>query len=156
MTHASERGAALVIALLLLVILTLLATTGMRAAIAELWMAGSEEFHRMAVESASTGVEAGIARLLASRGADADGASIEGGPASAAYAATIRRAGTEAAIPGSSAEKFVGEHFEIQSTGSGPRSARDLQVQGAMLISSSNGVRTFRRIGEALGAEAGP
>jgi hypothetical protein len=82
-------------------------------------------------------------------------ASIGGGPASASYVATIRRAGTEASIPGSSAEKFVGEHFEIESTGAAPRGARDVQVQGVMVISSSNGVRTFRRVGVGLGAEQG-
>lgn len=156
MTHASERGAALVIALLLLLVLTLLAITGMRTSIAELWMAGSEQFHRMAVEAASTGVEAGIARLLASRGAGADGASVAGGPVNATYRATIRHAGTEASIPGSSAEKFVGEHYEIESTGTAPRSARDVQVQGAIVISSNNGVRTFVRIGEGLGTEPHP
>jgi Tfp pilus assembly protein PilX len=150
----------LVIALLLLVVFSLLAITGMRTAIAELWMAGSEQFHRVAVEAASAGVEAGIARLRASPGAIASDGTIEAGAGSgartASYTATIRHAGTEASIPGSSAEKFVGEHFEIQSTGTAPRSARDVQVQGVTVISSSNGVRTFRRIGQGLGMEPSP
>jgi type IV pilus assembly protein PilX len=156
MSHASERGVALVVALLLLVILTLLAITGMRTAIAELWMAGSEQFHRLAVEAASSGVESGIARLRASRGTGAGEATIEGQPANATYTVTIRRAGTEAFIPGSSAEKFVGQHFQIESTGTAPRSARDVQVQGVMVISSTDGVQTFRRIGEGLGPEPTP
>ena len=155
MRRASQRGAALVIALLLLMILTLLAVTGMRTAVAELWMAGSEQFHRAAVEAASTGVEAGVARLRASRGAMGGDTSIAGGPISAAYTATIRRAGLETSLPGSSAEKFVGQHFEIESTGTAPRGARDVQVQGLMVISSGNGVRTFRRMSEGLGTEAG-
>jgi Tfp pilus assembly protein PilX len=162
MSGASERGAALVIALLLLVVFSLFAITGMRTSIAELWMAGSEQFHRVAVETASAGVEAGIARLRASHGAIAGDTTIEGGAdagsgaKNAAYAATIRHAGTEASIPGSSAEKFIGEHFEIESTGSGSRRARDVQVQGLMVITSTNGVRTFRRIGGGLGAESSP
>jgi type II secretory pathway component PulK len=156
MRRESERGAALVIALLLLVVLTLLATTGMRMSVAELWMAGSEQFRRAAVEAASVGVEVGIARLNASRGAAVGEMASAGGPTDAAYTATIRYAGTEASIPGSSAEKFVGEHFEIESTGTAVRGARDVQVQGVMLISSSNGVRTFRSIGEGLGAEPSP
>ena len=159
---AGQRGVVLVVAMLLLTVFTLLAITGMRTSVAELWMAGSEQLHRVAVEAASAGVEAGIARLRASRGAVSVGASaagvasLTGGPASAPYVAAIRRAGTEASIPGSSAEKFVGDHFEIESTGTAPRGARDVQVQGVVVISSSNGVRTFRRIGGGLGSEQGP
>ncbi|MEJ0035614.1 MAG: PilX N-terminal domain-containing pilus assembly protein [Gammaproteobacteria bacterium] len=156
MNHPSQRGAALVIALLLLVVLTLLATTSMRTAVAELWMAGSERFHRKAVEAASAGVEAAIARLRASAGGVGDETSIDGGSADAPYTATIRRAGTEASLPGSSTEKFVGEHFEIESTGSASRGALEEQVQGVLVISSTNGVRTFRSVGKGLGAEGGP
>jgi len=166
MSGLRQRGVVLVVAMLLLTVFTLLAITGMRTSVAELWMAGSEQFHRVAVEAASAGVEAGIARLRASRGAVSVGASaagvpsaagvasLTGGPASAPYVAAIRRAGTEASIPGSSAEKFVGDHFEIESTGTAPRGARDVQVQGVVVISSSNGVRTFRRIGAGLGTES--
>jgi hypothetical protein len=151
-----QRGAALVVALLLLVILTLLATTGMRTSVAELWMAGSEQFRRLAAEAASEGVEAGIGRVRATRGSLSSETSLDGGSAIAPYTATIRRAGTETSIPGSSAEKFIGEHFEIESTGAAPRGALDVQVQGVMVMSSRNGVRTFHRTGEGLGAEAGP
>lgn len=151
-----QRGAALVVALLLLVILTLLATTGMRTSVAELWMAGSEQFRRAATEAASEGIEASIGRVRATRGALASETSLDGGSATAPYTATIRRAGTEALIPGSSAEKFTGEHFEIESTGAAPRGALDVQLQGAMVISSRNGVRTFHRTGDGLGTETGP
>lgn len=155
MSRGSEGGVALVIALLLLVIVTLLAITGMRVSVAELWMAGSEQFHRAAVEAASEGVEAGIARLRASRGALVGEIAGDVEPANAAYSATIRRAGTEASIPGSSAEKFVGEHFELESAGSASRGATDVQIQGVVVISSTNGVRTFRSSGEGLGVEQG-
>ena len=40
------------------------------------------------------------------------GASVD--LATDAFAASIRRTGTEMSLPGSSAEKFVGEHFEIR------------------------------------------
>jgi type II secretory pathway component PulK len=153
MRRASERGAALVVALLLLTVFTLLAITAMRTSVAELWMAGGEQFHRMAVEAASAGVEVGITRLRVSGSASTGEISSDGGAASVGYVATIRRSGTEASIPGSSAEKVVGEHFEIESTGTAPRRARDVQVQGVLLISSINGVRTFHRTGEGLGAE---
>jgi type IV pilus assembly protein PilX len=154
MNRPCEGGAALVIALLLLVILTLLAVTGMRTSVAELWMSGSEQFHRAAVEAASAGVEAGIARLRANRGSVTGEIASDAGRSSA-YVATLRSAGTEAPIPGSSVEKFVGKQFEIESTGSAARGASDVQVQGVMVISSTQGVRTFDRIGGGLGPEEG-
>jgi type IV pilus assembly PilX-like protein len=156
MSRRSERGAALVVALLLLVILTLLATTGMRTSVAELWMAGSEQFHRKALEAASSGVEAAIVRLGASAGSLSSGTSVDGMAGDAPYAAAIRHAGTEASLPGSSAEKFVGEHFEIESTGTASRGAREVQVQGVLVVSSTNGVRTFRSAGNGLGGEGSP
>lgn len=156
MKRPSQRGAALVIALLLLVILTLVAITGMRTSIAELWMAGSEQFHRAAVEAASAGVEAAVARVRASQGGLAGETTVDGTSGTAPYTAAIEHAGTEASIPGSSAEKFVGEHFEIESTGSAPRSALEVQVQGVLVVSSANGVRTFRRLGQGLGSEGSP
>ncbi len=155
MSRTAERGAALVIALLLLTILTLLAITGMRTAVAELWMAGSEQFHRRAVEAASAGVEAAVAKLRAIRGADV-GAPIDGASGDAPYTATIRRAGTEASLPGASAEKFVGKHFEIESTGASSRGALEVQVQGVLVISPTNGVRSFRSVGSGLVPEATP
>lgn len=152
MNSARESGAALVIALLLLAIVTLLAITGMRTAIGELWMAGSEQFHRAALEAASAGIETAIARLRAELPpGDFDGESL-GAP----YTVTVRHAGAETSMPGSSAEKFVGDHFEIESTGASSRGALEVQRQGVLVVSPANGVRTFRSIGAGLGPEGSP
>jgi type II secretory pathway component PulK len=156
MSESSQRGAVLVIALLLLVILTLLAITGMRTAIAELWMAGNEQFHRKAVEVASAGIEVAIARLQASGAIANIGPVTAGESPSDSYTVTIRRTGREASLPGSSAEKLVGEHFEIESTGTASRGAREVQVQGVMVVSSPGGVQTFERTGGGLAAGSGP
>ncbi len=131
----------------------------MRTSVAELWMAGSEQFHRVAVEAASAGVEVGIARLRASRGAVervflTGAASLTAGPASAGVCgndSTRRHRRRQSRDP--ARRKFVGEHFEIESTGTAPRGARDVQVQGVVVISIEQWVRTFRRIGGGLGAE---
>jgi hypothetical protein len=124
----------------------------MRTAIGELWMAGSEQFHRTALEAAAAGLEAAIARLRAgSAVGDFDGES-----AGAPYTVTVRRAGTEVSMPGSSAEKLVGEHFEIESTGASSRGALEVQVQGVLVVSPANGVRTFRSISGGLGPEGSP
>jgi Tfp pilus assembly protein PilX len=157
MSRASETGAALVIALLLVTILTLVAITGMRTSIAEMWMAGSEHFHRKAAEAASAGIEAAIAQLQAAGGTSAAEGSVEGESGGAPYTASLRHAGTEASLPGSSAEKFVGEHFEIESTGASSRGALEVQVQGVLIVTSTNGVHTFHRTGrDGLGPESSP
>jgi type II secretory pathway component PulK len=151
------RGAALVIALLLLAILTLLAMSGMRMSIAELWMAGHEQFHRRASDAASAGIEASIARIHASGVAGAvqpaGGAYAFGEPPTDSYTVSIRQTGRETSLPGSSVGKFSGEHFEIESVGTSSRGARDVQVQGVMVISSANGVTTFGGIGAGVASE---
>jgi Tfp pilus assembly protein PilX len=158
----TQRGVALVIALVLLAIITLLATTGMRMSIAELWMAGNEQFHRKAVDAASAGLEASIARIRA-QGALAAGQAAEGGsltaigePASDSYSVSMRYTGREASLPGSSVGKLVADHFEIESTGASARGARDVQIQGVMVVSTTNGVANFGRLGEGLADEGAP
>jgi type II secretory pathway component PulK len=159
--RGSQQGAALVIALVLLAIVTLLATSGMRMSIAELWMAGNEQFHRKAVDAASAGIEASIARFRAqgvvtASPVDGSGAVAIGEPASDSYSVSARYTGREASLPGSSAGDFFGEHFEIESTGTSARGARDVQIQGLMVVSTSNGVANFSRIGAGLAVEGEP
>ena len=55
-----ERGAALIIGLVLLVILTLLAVAGMNTATLELQMAGNEQYQQRAFEAAETAIEQAI------------------------------------------------------------------------------------------------
>jgi hypothetical protein len=107
-----QRGAALAVALILLVVLTLLAVSGMGMATAELAMVGNEQLRRRASDAASAGIE----RQLADRSG-------------------WRYVGDEAVLPGFSAEKFIGRHYVIESVGEAPRGARDVQVQGVLVIS---------------------
>jgi type IV pilus assembly protein PilX len=57
-TH--QRGAALVVGLLLLTVLTLLAISGMTAALLELQMAGNEQYRERAFRAADAGIERAI------------------------------------------------------------------------------------------------
>jgi len=52
-----QRGAALVVALLLLLVITLLAVAGMNAAAVEFVMAGNEQHRQTAFQAAETGIE---------------------------------------------------------------------------------------------------
>jgi Tfp pilus assembly protein PilX len=130
----AQRGAALAVALILLVILTLLAVSGMSLATAELVMAGNEQLRRRAAETASAGIERGIERMTTLPSIP-DEMRFDG--------VALRYVGNETTLPGFSAEKFVGRHFEIESIGSAPRGARDVQRQGVLVIGASGGVVEF-------------
>lgn len=138
----SMRGSALIIAMILLFILSLLAVAGMSMSTAEIVMASNEQFRRLASDAASAGIETAVSRLRSSSG--------ESEVSSDKFIATIRHAGDEASLPDSSAERFTGRHFEIESTGHAARRARDVQTQGVMLITVANGVSTYERIGTGL------
>jgi Tfp pilus assembly protein PilX len=138
----SGRGSALVIAMLLLFILSLLAVAGMSLSTAEIVMAGNEQFRRQASDAASSGIEMAIARLRSS--------TAEGEVSSEAFIATIRRAGVETNLLQWSTDKIVGEHFEIESTGHSARGASDVQTQGVLLIAPSSGVAMYGQIDDGL------
>lgn len=154
----AQRGAALVIALLMLVILTILALSGINTATTELTMAGNEQYRRNAAQAATAGVEAAITRLgtvPTSTGA----APTEVGPTalpdstSERYSTSTRYLGDELGLPQSSADKFVGLHFQIDSTGTSLRNASDAQSQGVMVVAASGsagGGGNFGQIGGGL------
>jgi Tfp pilus assembly protein PilX len=131
---AAQRGAALVVALILLVILTLLAVSGMSLATAELVMAGNEQLRRRAADAASAGIERAIERM-STLASVPDEMSFDD--------VTLHYVGNETSLPGFSAEKFVGRHYVIESIGAAPRGARDVQRQGVLVIGASGGVVEF-------------
>ena len=145
-----HRGVALVIALVLLLIVTLLATTGMAISIAELVMAGNEQFHRKAIDAASAGVESVIARLIASPPEQRASVSASGVTAAGDFVASVKDVGAEANLVGFSAEKFIGRHLDVASDGASARNASDLQIQGVLLIEATDAASTFNRIGDGL------
>ena len=151
-----QRGAALAIGLILLVVLTLLAFSGMNAATTGLAMAGNEQYRRSASEAAAGGIELAIANLrnvptLAGAPTPLNG-HLPDGAETARYATTTVYLGDETGLPQSSADKFIGLHYEIQSTGMSLRGASVSQVQGALVIASQRAGEpdTFRRLGTGL------
>jgi Tfp pilus assembly protein PilX len=150
MRLSKQTGAALVIALILLLIVTLLATTAMGISIAEVVMAGNEQFHRQATDAASAGVEASIAQLAASALDRTTSVSTADTTASGDYVASARYAGESATVPGFSAGKFSARHFEIESTGGAARHADDEQFQGVMIVISKDAVEVFEKKEDGL------
>jgi type IV pilus assembly protein PilX len=126
---ARQSGAALVIGLILLVVLTLLAVTGMNTASTELRMAGNEQFRKTAFEAAEAGIERGIVQTplfipgalpLPVPATVADAAAPDD-----LYSLLITSTGATPPppVPGmeSSAVKFQAFHFTIQSQGESRR-----------------------------------
>jgi type IV pilus assembly protein PilX len=152
-----QRGAALAVALILLLVLTILAFTGISTATVELTMSGNEQYRRSASQAAAAGIEQAIARIgtvptvPGTPPAIIAATPLTGSPTDR-YSTASRYVGEELGLPQSSADKFVGLHYEIESTGTSARNARDVQRQGVMIVAAtgSGGNSSFARLGEGL------
>ncbi|MCP5328357.1 MAG: PilX N-terminal domain-containing pilus assembly protein [Steroidobacteraceae bacterium] len=152
-----ERGAALVIALLLLLILTLLALSGINTATTELTMAGNEQYRRNAAQAATAGIEQAISALGTVPTSPGAAPTVVGptelpDSSNDRYATATRFIGDEIGLPQSSVDKFIGLHYQIDSTGTSLRNASDLQSQGVMIVAAggSSGGGEFTQIGGGL------
>ncbi|MAF83775.1 MAG: PilX N-terminal domain-containing pilus assembly protein [Gammaproteobacteria bacterium] len=58
-----QRGAALIVGLVLMTVLTLLAVSTMRTSTLELAMAGNTQYHEQAVQLAETGIKDAVSRI---------------------------------------------------------------------------------------------
>ncbi len=157
--HCTQRqtGAALVIALVLLLVLTILAFTGMNTAVTETTMANNEQFRHGASQAATGGIEAAIGNLAnvpTTPGAPPvnTGWRNLGQSTAEQYQASTRYLGVENNLPQSSTDKFIGLHYSIDTNGRGPRNARDQQTQGVLVVASTGGANgDFGQIGTGLG-----
>lgn len=138
-----QNGAALVVGLILLVVLTLLAVSGMNTASTELRMSGNEQFRKRAFEASEAGIERGLA--LGPFNPGAPPVTVAAAPADAAvaediFSLLIAPLGPTAAPPGYSLKTFSAEHFTIQSQGTSLRqgslsqNAAATHTQGLFLV----------------------
>jgi type IV pilus assembly protein PilX len=132
-----ERGAALIIGLILLLLLTLLAVSGMNSASLEFIMAGNEQYRANAFQAAEAGIEQSMS--LGAFNPAAIPQPLNGAPnATDTWASTItpQLGGTpQPAMWGNSWNSFSTYHFEILSTGTAVRSAQAINRQGVAVIS---------------------
>jgi type IV pilus assembly protein PilX len=135
-SRKQQRGAALVVGLLLLSVLTLLAIAGMNTASTELIMAGNEQFREGAFQAAEAGVEQQLPNLdqIPPGSTKSYDKAVDLGN-STSYTTNSRFRG-EGSVPGSST-KFVGFYYDITSTGQGQRNATSVQTQGAYVINQN-------------------
>ena len=120
----TQQGAALIVGMVLLVVLTLLAISGMNTATTELLMAGNEKYQENAFQAAETGIERTMATAAFNPAAmpPPDPPQVDLGDGSN-YEAIVVPRGSSPPPPGYSIGTFGAEHFEIQSTGNSLRNA---------------------------------
>lgn len=123
----AERGAALVTALLLLLVITLLAVAGMNSSAVEFVLAGNEQFHQNAFQAAETGIEQTIATGTFKPGNSAQTYSSTSGGYSASLNSDMSGAQFPPIFGGSS---FTTYHYTIVSTGTSSRGSSTIHTQG--------------------------
>jgi type IV pilus assembly protein PilX len=132
-----QQGAALVVGLLLLLVLTLLAVSGMNSASLEFIMAGNEQYRSNAFQAAEAGIEQTISQANFNPGSPPQ--NLNGAPTpndTWATSVTPQLLGVPLpAIWGNSWNSFSTYHFEISSTGTSTRGARAINLQGVAVIS---------------------
>ena len=137
--HSRQRGAALVVGLLLLVILTLLAISGMNSASTEMIMAGNEQYRQKAFNAASAGIEQALVVLDTvpqnpTTATTTPKVKVAGADADDSYATSTLYQGSDDNVPGFTAGRFAAYHYQITGTGTALRQSTSVQDQGAYLI----------------------
>jgi len=135
-TPSRQRGAALIVGMIMLAILTLLAITAMNTSSTELIMAGNEQFRERAFQMGEAGIEQAVRALptVPQDGKDITKTGSSVSDPDDGYSVKSKYIGQDDDIPGFSAGKFVGLHYRIESTGSSVRNATSVQTQGAYLL----------------------
>ena len=141
--NSKQRGAALVVGLVLLMILTILGISGMNTATLELTMASNAQFHQDAFQAAETGID--IAMSNGGLGAAIGGTGTVlpptplGDGASSTQAVTTFQLATP--VPDRAFSLGVGTsgavqayHFDVVSQGTGPRNATSTHTQSFYVI----------------------
>ena len=131
----------MVIGLIMLLVLTLLAVSGMNSASLEFIMAGNEQYRQNAFQAAETGIDMTYATIALTPGAAplaGAGAVPNSTTDSWTTVTTSLAAGAKMSPPpnprANSFGKFSYFNYEIQSTGVSVRGGRALNVQGISQI----------------------
>lgn len=142
-TRATQRGAALVVGLMLLLVITILAVSSMNTSTVELQMAGNTQYAQKAFQAAELGIE------QAMRGGKYDTTTAQTIPKTAVKTGTPEEyqtstafdkdAGTTPVINSKGYSMGVGAgfssyHFNITSTGISARNAQSQHIQSFYII----------------------
>jgi Tfp pilus assembly protein PilX len=145
-TPRKQRGAALVVGLLLLLVITLLAVAGMNSSATEFIMAGNEQFHQNAFQAAQTGIEQTIVNgtfdpTMAPVTVTQNIVPVTGSPTDS-YSTTLSAdlgGAHQPALWGNDPNAFWTYDFTIASTGLSVRKAKTIHVQGIAVLAPAGG-----------------
>ena len=129
----AQRGATLVVGLILLALVSMLGLAGAGTAHIERRVAQNERFRENAAFAASAGIEYAIGRIVTTPDPATVAATFEGAMPDSPdrYSVITRFAGLELALPQEAGSHLAGAHFEVVSTG---RSARSVDRQRATVM----------------------
>ncbi len=138
-----QRGAALIVGLVLLMVLTVLGISGMNTATLELTMAGNAQFGQDAFQAAETGIDLVLARRTFSTVPGSPGNIIAPTPLGDGTYTTqaVTNFMDTTDVPDIAFSGGVGTsgsvqafHFDVQSVGIGPRNARSTHNQSFYVV----------------------
>ncbi len=131
---AAQRGAALVVGLVLLLVMTLLGISGLTANTLDLAMSGNTQFSQDAFQAAESAIEAelGMGPLPDTNVPRASGPFSFANNVTAT--ATTTFGATQMPPPGYSLTEFQADHYTIVSTGNSSKNANSLHVQGYYVV----------------------
>ena len=143
-----QKGAALVIGLILLMVLTLLAISGMNTATLELQMAGNAQYSENAFQASETGIETALreAKVLGVNTANVTPEKTVAMPNSTIDKYKILTTHTPengvTKVPSGGYSMGVGKgfsasHFDVTSTGTSSRSSTETHVQGFYVVAQA-------------------
>jgi Tfp pilus assembly protein PilX len=135
-----DRGATLVVGLILLSIVTLFGLAGATGAHVEQLLAQNEQFRENAASAASAGIEVAISRIVNSPSpASVAPFFAEAMPGTAdRFEVRVHFSGFEPALGQAPGGSLVGAHFDIDSTGYSARRAVERQLANVMLVVPSS------------------
>jgi type IV pilus assembly protein PilX len=143
-----QGGAALVVGLILLMVLTLLAISGMNSATLELQMAGNAQYTENAFQASETGVEEAlrVARVTGVNTANVDPEVSKTVPGSSTdgYKILTRHNPDNGVtnVPAGGFSVGIGKgfsayHFDVTSTGTSSRASTQTHVQGFYVVAQA-------------------
>jgi type IV pilus assembly protein PilX len=137
-TQQSQQGAALIVGLILLMVLTVLGVSGMNTATLELTMAGNTQFRQDAFQAAETGIDIPITRrMFTTIGPAVLAPTVLGNGSETASVTTFE---TTTPVPdlafsmGTSTGSVQAFHFDVVAVGSGPRNASSTHNQSFYVV----------------------
>ncbi|GFE80837.1 hypothetical protein GCM10011487_28370 [Steroidobacter agaridevorans] len=138
-TSHRQAGAALVVALLLLVVLTLLAISGVNSSTLNLVMAGNTQLAQNAFQAAETGIEYSVAlnEFNPDPGLDPETQKDDARGFEAISKGQLCGM-PQPALPGSSLDSYSTFHFQIDSTGKSKRQANSVNIQAIAIIAPAD------------------